>query len=333
MENSEMPPSQLKGTLLKKTTAEEKTTETPLRGTLIEKTKITSDIKHASSWELDLNSGEVVKYGNLLTEGFEATANNTALHKDAETGATSFGQDAFAVNAGRSRFVVTDGMGGAGDQLATAFIAKFMADQVAVYGADLLFNESLLSKTYQTAKEIFKTKFGREIRTSLLKSSLVAGAATTTVSCVEIEASKTDGAYTARVTVIGDSPVFVLDSDGTVIKSYGEDTQRGSTDSPLGFAIGITRDGSPLIPQKGVIKNNAQISDETISISAGQRIVIGSDYFSDTYLRESKGDFSIGRVQDFIDLSPEVFGEKTKSMGKSDDATLVVVDPATLFAT
>lgn len=337
MESSETQPNTgLKGTLIKR---DQPAPESKLKGRLIENSKgkasrdilkelaRTDDIKHAPTWELDFDCGEALQYGDFTADGFEAIIYNRFANTDPDTGRKVFGQDAFAVSSNRRRFALADGLGGAADKLGTAFLAKFIADQVAELGADILFNEEQLNDTYVKAEKLFEELYERKFKVSRIKSNL-GGMVATTISCVELIEVRSNGSITSRITVVGDSPVFLLDEHGTIVRAFGEDAQRGTTDSPLGFKVGVKQDGLPILLKKDTTNNGARIVDEIVTIPPNYRIVMGSDYFSETAHHEMEKTNKYGRVNEFTNLGPDGFTEKTKNVGKSDDATLIDIDPA-----
>lgn len=277
------------------------------------KRELDSSIQHAPTWELELGK-HGTGYGDLSSDGFEARNSNH-----------SSGQDAFAISADGRRFAVADGLGGSGsDAEATSFLAKFMSDQVVARGVDTLFDSEAVSDIYKQAQELFESRTGRkfEAPSSILRSELISTAATT-LTYAEIVGQRDDRTL-VRIVTIGDSPVFVTDGELTPTTQLGEDAQSGQTDAPLAFKLGIDRSGAPIVPEKDVNEDGRYVVDEIIEVPAGNLVVLGSDYFSDTV--HYKGRF--GNLRDFAGLTPESYHEKVKSIGKPDDATLIVIDPS-----
>lgn len=267
--------------------------------------------EHAATWSISFAKGSVSTYGDLERDGFQAWNSNQRS-----------GQDSFAVSHDRTRFAVTDGMGGYVDKEGTAFFAKFLANYAVSEGVDALFEPEGIVRMYASAEHAFRDLTGRSFSapTSRLRMTTI-GMVGSTLTFVDVL-----GPRTVRVVAIGDSPAFVADTELAPTAQYGEDAQSGRTDQPLAFKLGIDAKGQPIIPHKGLVHSDRcrQIVDHIIDIDPGSHVVIGSDYFSET-----------GADQDFAavaHMNGEQFGAYASSpQRKSDDATLLIIHPASLL--
>ncbi|HSD56279.1 MAG TPA: hypothetical protein VLA92_03950 [Candidatus Saccharimonadales bacterium] len=266
---------------------------------------------HAPTWEIELGAYGT-GYGDIRVDGFEARNTNHSSN-----------QDAFAVSANRKRFAVTDGLGGATDNEGTRFLSKYVADTAVRYDADLFFDDAALTEMYAEAEKEFTHEFGRPFRVPRFRSKM-AGTVATTLTRGEILARDAAAKKTLmRLTIVGDSPAYRLNSDGEVLEQYGEDAQSGKTDSPIAYKLGIDMQGKPMIPRRETSVGGLHVVDQRIEVADDEFLVLGSDYFSD--ITHALGRF--GQLRDFIGLSPEEFHERTKSIGKPDDATLIAILP------
>ena len=244
--------------------------------------------------------------GDIETDGFSARNSNNSSN-----------QDSFAVSSDKKTFVVTDGMGGSGsfNPVGVAKLARAVAEVVAQMPDIRQFaNEDVYIKTVKSIKEKLE-KEGVDFVSHVTKGLIIGTG--TTVSAVQ----RTEKNL-FNVLILGDSPVYIIDRKGKIIKQYGEDIMKGGTDSPVSNSVFFNANGEyrPLKPD-----NKKYIINETIKINPGELLVIGSDFFSDhTYAGRN--------LNEYINLSSKDFHTKaiSKDRAKGDDATLIVIDPEKL---
>lgn len=265
--------------------------------------------------DISITSPEFGAYGTeagaLSVDGFHALNSNH-----------SSGMDAFAASIGRRRFAVADGMGGAGGGRladATRRLSKHMAAQVVESGVDGILTDRSREGVLGTFRDA-----NRDVEfTSRINGPL--RGARTTLSFVEIGEGNPSGTD-VRIVTIGDSPVFLLDPSGKVMRDdrglpiwYGEDAITKSSDNPLRNYVGFDSDGS--VHNKPL--KEEFVTDITRTIPPGCKVAIGSDYFSDAFL-SGRDDFSPYFEMSGTDFHAEVTGPH---MAKGDDATLIIIDP------
>jgi hypothetical protein len=279
-------------------------------------------IRHAPTWGIDFEKKKApetqgVTYGDLERDGYQAWNSNH-----------SSGQDAFAVSEGGRRAAVADGMGGYVDKEGTAFLSKFMADQSVVRGIDAFFDPKQMDEMYGQAEALFEARYGRKFRLPAAKGKL-GGSVGTTLTFSEVLDTTETGDSTVRLVIIGDSPAYITDENWKVIKQYGEDAQTGLTDAPLGHKLGKDAQGLAFQPNKDVSVDGKTIVDTVLTLKPGQRLLIGTDYFSDTLKTRGPNP----SAADFVGQSAEDFSRRVRSGGKPDDATLIAIKPGAVLPT
>lgn len=217
-----------------------------------------------------------VMIGHLDTDGFEILHSN---HKS--------GQDAFAVSADKRVFAVCDGLGSYGKSGALARMLSREMVQIKEPLQDFftpldpktdkrhiradklnsIIEKIKSSKEYQRADE-----FSASEKTDPRRKP---DAGKTTLTMVQ----KQDSGEWFGV-VIGDSPLYVVDNDGTY-KSFGNDTV-GSEVTP--GSVGIKSDGT-------VVADIEKIIVVKLRNKPGRKFVLGSDWLSDNYYKSSRDYF------------------------------------------
>jgi hypothetical protein len=298
----------IKGTLLdaiRQTEAKESenTADIELRGTLIETLRRKED--HLPTWKMNFGR-HISEFGNFEQDGYWAINSNH-----------SSGQDAFAVNPAMRIFAVADGLGGAGyDYEGTAFLAKYVSDKAAMNGIDIFFDGAKCATIlYEMDKEFSRT-FGRTLQRPVdngIKGTLKQTVASTLTYAEVLSANK------VRVVTIGDSPVFLLDKTGRVLKQFGEDAITGAPDTPLRDRIAIGGNGEVILPDK--TKPYSLIQDFILNLAPEELVMIGSDYFSE----------SQGKICLLLQNHSEADYVLQTNSGRGDDATAIFIDPSRLF--
>jgi hypothetical protein len=241
-------------------------------------------------------------FGELVRDGYRALSSNHAS-----------GQDGLAFKG--PRFAVTDGMGGYGaDKVATAFFSQFLARYSVEYGVDSLLIPAGSNAFYENFQSEFRKTYGRDIAAPAASGKLL-GTVGSTLTFAEVTSPGR-----VRLLVIGDSPAFVCDAGMRVVRQFGEDAQTGIPDGVVGHKLGIDSRLEPILPQLGVASRDGRtIVDTSIELSAGETLVLATDYFSEAPAQRAFGNLVRGEASEY--------GEYVRTHGKSDDATLLVVDP------
>jgi len=197
------------------------------------------------------------KVGDMQKDGYVAF--NANHHR---------GQDAFAVNDATGVFVAADGLGSYGY---SGSVSEFISDKIASEITDLsdITPDWLTSKmeelladqaaTSKNVKDSNKAKKGEEVGSTTI-------VATQKISETEF-----------KVFLLGDSPLYRINSDGDIVERFGDDTAGSfGVDGLIGIDKGkVWVEGSPVTA--------------TIKLDKGDRIVLGSDYISDGIQTASEG--------------------------------------------
>ena len=264
--------------------------------------------EHSPTWDLEFgNYGTGL--GDIDTDGFEARNSN---HSNS--------QDAFAINLNAGRFAVADGLGGAGaDKDGTRFLAKFISDYAVTHGIDRLFDEDAIQDIYEQAHEEFRSVYGRNMEPPKLLGRLNTTAATTLTYTELLPGNR------ARIVTVGDSPAFITDSSYIPLHQFGEDAQSGSTDGVMGFSFRMKANGTrETAPRKDETVRGLSIEEQIIEYTDDTRIIIGSDYFSEAV------SVYYQPLADYIGKSASEYHDSTRTSGKPDDATIIVINPSVL---
>lgn len=272
--------------------------------------------EHAETYGLEFGD-RVVQYGDYEEDGFVAfNLNNES------------GQDAFAINRRARRFVVADGAGGSGAgplAEATRRLSKELSDAVAI-GA---LNPNSPSQLANWLLE-FRDQCQAD-GLALTDPDNEDAAVVSTLSMVEVGQSLPGGRTEVRVLGIGDSPFYVMDADGNIVRTLGEDEQlRGQGIEPTSSihnSIGLNGESNPIIGF-----DESLLVNERLVLEPGQWIVVGSDYLSkyveriETGARVPTGQRNLpGALR--LCRTPDQFADAARS-NIPDDATAIAIDPA-----
>ncbi|MEN4475717.1 hypothetical protein [Mycolicibacterium cosmeticum] len=218
-----------------------------------------------------------------------------------------------AVNLPARRFAVADGMGGYGfDKLGTGFFAQYLASYAAKFGIDPLLDSEKAAEIFRSAETVFAEFYSRffDSPPAFIRGSKF-GKVGSTLTYVEFKAGSV-----MRIVCIGDSPAFLL---GEPNIQYGEDSQVGSVDMPIANFFGVSLDGRPVVPQKGIDKFGRKLVDCDVQYNPGELVALGTDYFSES------------DPKSFLGLDAHNFGQRVEASGKVDDASLIVINPKALY--
>lgn len=179
------------------------------------------------------------------------------------------GEDAFAVDPQKGIYVLADGLG---SKRESSFVSQFVARRVA----ECIDAKTPLSE-YESifkaiAKELLVEK--RQQNISLpAKVSGTEGGATTVSFSLRLSTYELEEKW--RFFILGDSPVYIVDENGSIVKAYGDDTAGDRGTGAIGY-----REGDK------IFVDTPRIFD--VSLAKGQRIVMGSDFFSDNLLTSER---------------------------------------------
>ena len=200
---------------------------------------------------LNLDNDTPYIIGDLDKNGYKILHSN---HKS--------GQDAFAISKDKKTFVVCDGMGSYGK---SGIVAKQLSAIIAKG------NFSFKTSTPETFTNYLIDILKKISQSEDFKRSTNGNSGETTLSIIQ---KQKDGSYLAIVA--GDSPIYIIDEDGSY-KSIGDDSV-GSTNTNI--ALGI---------QKGKIDINlTKAKRRLIRPKKGRKIVLSTDWFSDNIFPQSK---------------------------------------------
>ena len=192
--------------------------------------------------------------GDLEKEGFTAFNSNHSSN-----------QDAFAISKSRNLFAVSDGVGSRSESGA---VARFITMKIAEEITDL--NDLTPGWIEATLKEL-KADPGFLKKYKKTGTNIGDGGSATLAVVNRI------GEGEFQAILLGDSPLYVINKQGEVVREYGTDTA-GNTST--NGSIGIQPDGSIVI--KG------QPLQKIIKLDDGEKIIVGSDYLSDGLLEYDK---------------------------------------------
>jgi hypothetical protein len=183
--------------------------------------------------------------GDMTARGWGGIHSNDSSH-----------QDAFAVNEKLGMYVVCDGLGSYRNSSAMAHAA---AEYIATFGSGALSIVGLRSLTKKLQADPIKFEANAK------DTSPGYGALTTITSAERI------GKNEFALAVFGDSPAYVVDEQGGILRSWGD---ASAGDAGVAEYFGID--------ERGVFTANGSVTREKVTLARGQYLVLATDFLSDS---------------------------------------------------